>query len=79
MRFRRWVCGESWHAIKGSPTQFSRLGTWCPASVCVYVCLVVCGGGGGGGGGGMALGSFLFFHVHIVDIHTHEHIYTCRY
>ena len=40
VRFGHWVCGESWHAIKGS----LRLGTWCPAFVCmyVYVCVCVC-------------------------------------
>ena len=64
MRFRRWVCGESWHAIKGSPTQFSRLGTWCPASVCVCVCVF----GGlwrGGGGGGVWLWVLSCFFMYI--------------
>ena len=69
VRFGHWVCGESWHAIKGPPPQFSRLGTWC-VCICIFgglssfyiwvdgLCVVVWGGEGGGG---VVLGSFLVF------------------
>ena len=60
---------------KRPPPQFSRLGTWCPAFVCMYVYVCVYGGlssfyiwmeglcvvGWLGGGGGGGYGFFLVF------------------
>ena len=47
VRFGHWVCGESWHAIKGSLTHRPSSLGWVPGvlplSVCVYVlCVCVC-------------------------------------
>ena len=67
------MCGESWHAIKGSLTHRPSSQGWAPGvlPLCVCMCVCVCGGlsgfyiwmeglcvVGGGGGGGVAMGSF---------------------
>ena len=46
VRFGHWVCGESWHAIKGSLTHRSSSQGCAPGvlplCVCMYVCVCVC-------------------------------------
>ena len=39
VRFGHWVCGESWHAIKGHRPSSQG---WAPAFVCMYVYVCVC-------------------------------------
>ena len=65
-----WVCGESWHAIKGSLTHRPSSQGWAPGvlplcvcmcmSVCVCVCLVVCLVYGGFVCGGLVGGGWLW-------------------
>ena len=44
VRFGHWVCGESWHAIKGSLTHHPSSQGWAPGvlPLCVCICMYVC-------------------------------------
>ena len=69
------MCGESWHAIKGSVTHRPSSPLCVCMCMCVCVCMCVFGGlssfytwmeglcvvGGGGGGGGGGYRFFLVF------------------
>ena len=63
------MCGESWHAIKGSLTHRPSSQGWAPGvlplCVCMCMCVCVCVFGtfyiGGGLVGGSAYGFFLVF------------------
>ena len=42
VRFGHWVCGESWHAIKGFLTHRPSSQGWAPGVLPLCVCMCMC-------------------------------------